>query len=993
MPGTPSKRWFAIGSWIRAFSRGAWAPLALAGLAAAFFWKVLFLGRTIGGLDVLEYFFPYRSYARQALDSGHLPLWNPFIFGGVPFLANIQTAIFYPPSALFYVLDEPTAYTWSVALHVFLGALFTYLFARQSLGTGQLPALISATIFGFGGFFGGQTGHLNQLSVAAWLPALLLCWDKAVSGRLGFVILGSLVVGLQFLGGHSQESYLMLVALLLYAAFETLAAVFKGRLVALPLNLAVLGVMLCLGAALAAIQLLPTAELTSWGIRGSGLSYQEATTFSLKGTMILNAILPPFQNRAMVEEPGGTEFLGYVSVGGLVLALASLIYGRRRQVLLFVLIAAIALLLAIGQQNPLYPLLFRVVPGLNLFRVPARWLYVYTFAMAALAGLGADALFMAGPKRRVWPLLAAAGALSLAGLAFASMERLPSALTMALWAMFGAAALAVATGALRVGTGEAAAFVQGWRKRLADRDAAIGTRWRNACAVTVFALIGGELWLASQSLDYNHPTLPNVFQEQFATLDFLRQQPPGFRVVSVAQDTFSPSVEPALRLQYHDVLSEQDLVTYLSYYKLREILEPNTTLAAQVPSIDGYDGGLLPLSRYVGFKDALTGQPSAPDDRIRFVLRSLPNRALLDLAGVRYVAMDSLGDKSDGDVKYDLSSFMRVNPADPEERMALSLPAPTAAVGVVLAAKVPDGTPPDAVVATLSLDDGSGNPQEVPLRLGGRDFGKLPGNDGMATFLTVLPLDSPLSVRTVTLSGGTAGADVYMNGLAFIAGDGSSTSPLVAPGPELRRAYQGDVKLYENLAALGPAFLVHRAQLAPGPDQSIAVMISPDFDPAVQAVVEANPQPPVSRSLLGRVIGRLRRLLPAGESQPGPIPDAWLESGSPSPRDAVTARDSTPEHMAFDVQSDQDGFLVLTQSFYPGWEVTVDGLPDRLVGADDLFQAVHLTAGNHRVEFTYAPRSVLLGAVISLAALAVCLVGSLLLWQRRRPLAHPSGLN
>src|SRR5689334_7228957 len=99
MPGRHSRRWSAIASWIR--QRGLWAPVALAALVVGFYWKMLFLGRTIGGLDALDYFYPYRAYAAAAIQHGRLPLWNPDIFGGVPFLANIQAAVFYPLSGLF----------------------------------------------------------------------------------------------------------------------------------------------------------------------------------------------------------------------------------------------------------------------------------------------------------------------------------------------------------------------------------------------------------------------------------------------------------------------------------------------------------------------------------------------------------------------------------------------------------------------------------------------------------------------------------------------------------------------------------------------------------------------------------------------------------------------------------------------------------------------------------------------------------------------------
>jgi hypothetical protein len=970
-----------------AIARGGWVPVLIAAITAAFFWKILLLGRAIGGLDVLEYFYPYRVYARQAIDNGRLPLWNPDIFGGAPFLANIQAGLFYPPTALFYVLPFPAAYTWSVVLHAFLGGLFAYLLARQSLGTSRLAGLIGALTFAFGGFLGGQMGHLNQLSAAIWLPALLLCWDKAVSGRLLYVLLGAGAVALQFLAGHTQESYLMLVALLLYAAYHTLLNLRRYGVAVLVVNGLVTVVLLAVGAALAAVQLVPTAELTSWSIRANGLSYQEATTFSLKGTTLLNAILPPFWNRAFVLEPGATEFLGYVSVTGLVLAVAALIYARRRQTYFFLGLAALAFFLALGQQNPLYPVLFRFLPGLNLFRVPARWLFLSGFSTAMLAAVGADALLSPGIKRGWRPMAAVSLLLALVGVATAHFESLPPVATRLTWAAFGAVALALAFAALLlVERGAGAGVVQGWREQLANRVAADYARARTGLGVALVALMFLELWLAAQSLDYNHPTAPRLFDQSIGTVDFLHAQPPGFRVLSVAQDTFAPAIEATARQQLGAWLGDQDLLAYLSYYKLREILEPNTSMAAGIATIDGYDGGLLPLARYVSFKNLLTERQSAPDDRIRFVVKWLPNRPLLDVSGVGYVVTDAIGDKSIDGVKYDLSSFVHLDAAHAQVTMRLGAAHTAGSVGVIVAAKSAAPLSTDAVVATLRLTDAQGKTIDVPVRAAGSDQGQLAYSEPLDTHASIAKLPAPMAVNaaSVTLQPGVA-TDVFLAGLAFIDGaSGGSYSPLVAPGPELTRVYQGDVKVYQNPAAAAPAFLVHDAQLAQDAEEATAAM-GPGFDGMARAIVEPDPQPPATRSLLGRVVSKLRRSLP-GQTQPFSVPDTWLDSQPANvgaPPDRLSFDDFRPEHVVVRSDSDRAGFLVLTQSFYPGWEVTVDGAPAHLFAADMLFQAVHLPAGQHRVEFAFKPRSLLAGAAISLAAVVVCLAGLLLAWRPR----------
>ena len=940
-------------------------------MVVAFFWKILVLGRAIGGLDVLEYFFPYRAYAQQAIDAGRLPLWNPDHFGGAPFLANIQNAVFYPLTALFYVLSFPTAYTWSVALHVFLGGMFTYLFARQSLRAGRPAALIGALAFAFGGFVGGQMGHLNQLSAAVWLPALLLCWDKAIQGRLLYVVLGALAVGIQFLAGHSQESYLMLVALLLYAAYGALISLRRGGWGTVPGHALAMAVVLALGVGLAAVQLVPTTELTLWSIRADGLTYDAATTFSLPGTMLLNALLPPFGNRAMLLEPGGTELLGYISVTGLVLALAALAYSRRRQTYFFAALAALALFLALGKQNPLYPALFKLVPGFNLLRVPARWLFLYDFGAAMLAVLGAEALLEEVSKRSWRPLAVLAVVVAAFGAAFARLENLPPLSTRLAWAGFGMVGLAMAFGAVYLSARGSRRIVQ---------------RWRMGVAAAMVALAGGELWLAGQSLDYSHPTAASLFSQPVGTLDFLRQQPPGYRVLSVAQDTFVPAIEPSARQQLGPALGEQDILSYLSYYKLREILEPNTPMAAGVATIDGYDGGLLPLSRYVRFKDLLTERPSAPDDRIRFVIKWLPNRGLLDLSGVRYVITDALADKSVDGVSYDLSSFIHLDAQHPTATLTLAQPVQAGSIGAVLATKSGAPLAADAVVATLALVDSQGGSTPVPLRAGGSAVGQLPYSEQLPTHSAGAQLSSPVAVASVTVTLQSAGAsDVFLNGLALVDTSGQAYSPLVARGAEMKRVYQGDVKIYQNPAAVGPAFLAHDAQLVDDAGQAAAAM-GAGFEAASGAVLEANPQPPPSRSLLGRAIGKALRMLP-GQSPPFTVPAAWLEPQPAQPGatpDRLTFDDFRPERVAVRTESDRAGFVVLTQSFYPGWEATVDGAPAHLMAADALFQAVHVPAGQHAVEFTFKPRSVQVGAAISVAALGVCLAGLTLVWTGRR---------
>ncbi|MGH2469343.1 MAG: hypothetical protein ACRDGF_04650, partial [Chloroflexota bacterium] len=685
----------------------------------------------------------------------------------------------------------------------------------------------------------------------------------------------------------------------------------------LAVNAGATALILAVGALLSAVQLLPTAELTSWSIRSGGLPYALATTFSLKGSMLFNALLPPFWNRdLLLTVPGGSEFMGYVSVIGLLLALAGVLYRRSRHTAFFCLLALFSLSLALGKQNPLFPAFYRFVPGFSSLRVPARWLFPYTLSLGALAGLGAEALLHERRRLNWRPFVLLLALLAIGGALLARLEVHPPLATVATWLAFAALALVLILGAMQP---------RAWR-----------APWGGLFAAALIV----ELWLGGQSLDYSHPVPSAVFSEQLPTLSFLERQPGPFRAVSVASDTFVPSIEAAFR-QAHPNLSQEQTFNYLSYYKLREILEPNTSLAQGIATIDGYDGGLLPLARYVNFKNLLAGQPSDPDERLRFVIKWLPSRPLLDLANVRYVVMDSLSDKSDGSTVYDLSSFIHVDPSQPRATLQLAQPFAASSLGFVLALKGGD-LPEGSTLATLTLHGANGSTQTVPVTEGSlRPFSTLPGPDKLPTLVGTASLPTPTTVQAVDVTLKAQGEEFYLNGLALISPGGVSLSPLVAPGGAFQRVFRGDVKIYRDEATLGAAFLVHNGQLAASPQAALAAISAPTFDPRRSVAIEANPQPPASGNLVGRILSRLRRLLPAAIGTP--LPHSWFASPAPATNDtpdAVTVHEDSPERWSVSTRSAQAGFLVLSQSWFPGWTATVDGEPARLLAADELFQGV-----------------------------------------------------
>jgi len=165
------------------------------------------------------------------------------------------------------------------------------------------------------------------------------------------------------------------------------------------------------------------------------------------------------------------------------------------------------------------------------------------------------------------------------------------------------------------------------------------------------------------------------------------------------------------------------------------------------------------------------------------------------------------------------------------------------------------------------------------------------------------------------------------------------------------------IRVYENLSALPQAYLVHQARLSGSESETLEILSRHDFDPRSQVVLEASPK--ALREAAGAARSTDRR-----------------DSG----KDRVMLRRSGQNQVEVFSQSGSPGVLILTDTFYPGWNAYVDGSKSPILRANYLFRAVTLSAGQHHVQFRYEPFSFWLGVVLTgvafVAGGAVILYGS-----------------
>ena len=116
-------------------------------MPAVFFAKIICSGETLYGSDFLFYFYPIKRFVYDYVSTnGSFPLWNPYLFSGTPFIANIQASMFYPLGFLYYLIPTETAYLYTTVFHCVVGTVFMYMFMR-ALSVSKSGAFLSGFIF------------------------------------------------------------------------------------------------------------------------------------------------------------------------------------------------------------------------------------------------------------------------------------------------------------------------------------------------------------------------------------------------------------------------------------------------------------------------------------------------------------------------------------------------------------------------------------------------------------------------------------------------------------------------------------------------------------------------------------------------------------------------------------------------------------------------------------------------------------------------------
>lgn len=326
--------------------------------------------------------------------SGHLPLWDPFQFGGWPGIANCEAGFFYPPNWVIvpFLSDPQTAFFVTeilVLLHIAFAGLGAFRLAR-TMGLSVYSSAFAGIAFTFCGFHCAHKKHTNMMFALVWFPWILLCLEHWLKHqRSKHLISATVILACSFFAGHPQSSLymsLLIFVRMAYAGFtsiDTKSISFRKIITHSSIGIAI--IFFAFG--LSAVQWLPTAELIGQGARADADQYQRSTEFSLPPQELVDAVLPE------AIAPWHQTEVFYWGLTPLLLFLLSLLYPIKPLLLRFLFVCGvIAVFLALGEHFFLYDLSYLLVPGTAWVRAPSRWIYFASLPIALCAGYVLDQL-------------------------------------------------------------------------------------------------------------------------------------------------------------------------------------------------------------------------------------------------------------------------------------------------------------------------------------------------------------------------------------------------------------------------------------------------------------------------------------------------------------------------------------------------------------------------------------------------------------------------
>lgn len=370
--------------------------------------------------DLAGEFVYWRQFGFEQLRAGHLVLWNPHVFSGVPFLGGFQPALLYPPNLIYLIFPLAKAINFEIALHVFLLGWFTSMWIRR-YGFHPAACLLAATAVMFGGafFLHIYPGHLATLDAMAWVPLILLCVDELIANpQPKWILVGIFAFAMELMAGHPQTLFNTIITCFLYGVLQL------KRLANVRWTVAAFTAVGIGAIALTTVQLWTGLNAVSEGTRQGGVPYDFAAMLSFSPQNFVMVIVPGFFGNLTGFPYWGNGFLWemcpFIGVTSLSLGIFAMFTDFPKKLVCMAMILML-FWIALAANTPLFPILFRYVPGFDHFRCHAKFIFEASLFIALLAAAGMDHLMRSEHGERIYAigLLSAGAILAIVGVGLA----------------------------------------------------------------------------------------------------------------------------------------------------------------------------------------------------------------------------------------------------------------------------------------------------------------------------------------------------------------------------------------------------------------------------------------------------------------------------------------------------------------------------------------------------------------------------------------------
>ncbi len=356
-------------------------------------------------------FVPWNQFLYDSLLDGTFPLWNPYNGLGSPFVANHQSAVFYPLNWLlfpFYLIGRikglSIGITLLIPIHLSVAAL-GMMKVLQHLGKSKFSQILGAMVFVFSGYILTRLSFISMVWAFAWIPwvffTTLRIKEVSVAGTFRAILSLAIVLTMQILAGHAQTTFYTLLVAIFVVIFHD----FK-KISTQILKVASLFISLLISMLLSAIQILPTFEFLQNSQRSAEVGYDLAMSSSLWPGRLLTSFFANFWGNPNTHRflSGGSFWEENLYVGVLPILFTSILFWvlfrknrakyfpstQKSFVYALIGLGLFAIFFSLGRFFVLFPFLYKYIPTFDLFQAPSRFLVVYVLLMSILAAYSYD---------------------------------------------------------------------------------------------------------------------------------------------------------------------------------------------------------------------------------------------------------------------------------------------------------------------------------------------------------------------------------------------------------------------------------------------------------------------------------------------------------------------------------------------------------------------------------------------------------------------------